>query len=248
MEIFPTIELMGGRCVSLQRGRIEEPVIWHVDPVARARGFAEAGAAWLHVTDFDAVMRAETDNAELVREIIRAARIPVQVGGGMGTMERIESWLDHGAGRVVIGTTAVASPDFVKRAAKRWPDQIVLAVDVWQGTVTTSGWRTQTAFDPVDFIGHFETDPLAAIIVTDIDADIGDADASLALVTRCADAARVPVLARGTVRGLDDISRLKYVPHVAGTLVGRALFDRSVELEDALAVARGAPEPVAPFV
>ncbi len=248
MRLYPTIELQQGRCVSLFRGRLEEPQIWHVDPVEKAREFAEVGAEWIHVTDFDAVAGAETDNAEIVESIIRQAGVPVQLGGGFRSMDRIAEWIELGAGRVVIGTAAVHNPDLVKEAAKYYPDQIVLAVDVFQGQVMSQGWTATAVYTPEDFIGWFENDPLAAIIVTDIDSDIGDADRSLALVTRLADCARAPVIARGTVRALDDISRLKYVPHVSGTIIGRALFDRSIDLAEALAIAQPAPEPRAEFI
>ena len=248
MMIYPTIELQGGRCVTLHRGRLDAPQVWHVDPVAMARSFAVAGASWMHVTDFDAVARHGETNEEIIRDIIRQAGIPVQVGGGMRTMERIAQWIDWGAGRVVIGTTAVWNPELVKEAAKAYPDQIVLAVDVYQGHVMTGGWTETSAYEPLDFIATFENDPLAAIIVTDIDADIEETDATVSLITRLADAARQPVIARGTIRGVDDISTLKYVPHVAGTIISRALFDKSVDLADALALAQPEPEETAPFI
>lgn len=247
MQIYPTIELQQGRPVSLQRGRLDEPSIWHVDPLETARGFAEL-AGWVHVTDIDAVARRDDTNRALIEEMIRTVPGSVQVGGGMGTMERIGQWIEAGAGRVVIGQTALVNPDLVKEAAQAYPDQIVLALDVYQGKVTSGGWQETTAFDPLDVLGWFANDALAAIIVTDIDADIEESDASLSLITRVAEAARSPVIARGTIRELDDISRLKYVPQVAGTIIGRALFDKSVDLAEAVALAQPEPEKVAPFV
>lgn len=248
MMIIPTIELMGGHCVTLNRGNIDDPVIWHVDAAERARSWAAAGAAWLHVTDLDAVRAAEEDNRETVMALLRGAGLPVQVGGGIRSLEQAGAWIEAGAGRVVIGATSALQPDLVKRAARRFPDQVVLAVDIQNDRVMSNNWTVETAFDPVDFISAFETDPLAAIIVTDIDAHIGNGEAALARVTRCAEAARAPVLARGTIRGLDDISRLKYVPRIAGALVGEALFDRSIDLAEALAVAAAPVESPAPFV
>ncbi|MDR9426498.1 MAG: 1-(5-phosphoribosyl)-5-[(5-phosphoribosylamino)methylideneamino] imidazole-4-carboxamide isomerase [Salibaculum sp.] len=249
MQIYPTVELQDGRCVSLSRGDLENPAIWHVDPVETARGFAEK-AGWVHITDFDAVARSETDNSTLIEQIIRTAPGSVQLGGGMGTMDRITRWIEAGAGRVVIGQTALVNPDLVKEAALAYPDQIVLALDVYQGKVMSRGWRDSTVFDPLDVLGWFETDALAAIVVTDIDADMEDeVEASVSLITRVAEASRTPVIARGTVRTLDDISTLKYVPQVAGTVIGRALFNKTIDLQEAVALA--APEPeetVAPFV
>ncbi|MFP4304237.1 1-(5-phosphoribosyl)-5-[(5-phosphoribosylamino)methylideneamino] imidazole-4-carboxamide isomerase [Rhodosalinus sp.] len=247
MRLYPAIELQNGRCVSLHRGRIEEPHVWHVDPVARARDYAAAGAEWLHVTDLDAV-GGEGDNAELVEEIIRAAGIPVQVGGGIRSVERIDHWMDRGAGRVVVGTLAVTRPDLVKQAAKYHPDAVVLAVDVWQGTVTSHGWREASAFAPADFIAQFEGEPLAAIMVTDITADIDGVEEPLALVTELAGVARTPVIASGLVHSLDDIARLKYVPGVWGAVVGRPLLARDFTLDEALAMAAEPRGETAEFI
>ncbi len=247
MILYPTIELQNGRCVSLFRGRMEEPQIWHVDPVEKAMDFVAAGARWLHVTDFDAIEGGE-GNTAIVDAIIRGAGAAVQLGGGFRTLNGIAEAIDRGAGRIVIGTQAVVQPDLVKQAAKAHPDQIVLAVDVYQGRVMSHGWRSPSVFEPEDFIATFETDPLAAIIVTDIDADLEEADDALALVTRLAGIARAPVIARGLARSLDDISKLKYVPGISGAIIGRALFDRSVDLEEALAIAEAPLEPAADFI
>jgi phosphoribosylformimino-5-aminoimidazole carboxamide ribotide isomerase len=235
MILYPMIELLDGRSVSLFRGRTEEPQIWHVDPVEKAKSFAKAGAEWIHITDFDAM--SENDrNADLIREIVLTAGIQVQLGGGFRSLERIADWIDQGVGRIVVGTMALLQPDLVKEAAKLFPDQIVLAVDVFEGLVVSDGWRQKSAFTPSAFLKAFENDPFAAIIVTDIDAAIGDAEDSIALITQLASEARTPVIARGLTRSLDDLSRLEYVPHVSGALIGRALFDRSIDIEAALKV------------
>lgn len=246
MIIYPTLEILNGKCVSLTRGRLEEPVIWHVDPVETARQFAAAGAEWMHVTDMNAVV-GDGNNDALIAEIIRAARIPVQLGGGFRSRERVEHWIDRGAGRVVIGTMAAHEPDLVKELAKRHPDQIVLSVDMFQGHVMTEGWRKYSALEPDSFIAAFDNEPLAGIIVTDIDADIEDQDGQLGVISGLASKTRHPVIARGTIRSTDDVSRLKYVYNIAGTIIGRALLAKDVDLAEALAVARPEPEKVAEF-
>jgi len=244
MIIYPTIELQNGRCVTLDRGRLDAPMIWHVDPVETARGFAAAGASWMHLTDFDAVAGSD-GNSALVEEIIRAAGIPVQLGGGMRSRETVERWIDKGAGRIVIGTWAAREPGAVRELAEHHPDQIVLAVDVWQGQVMTEGWRQASAFTPEGFIDAFGDAPFAGIVVTDVDSDMEDVEAQLGLISGLAGKARAPVIASGVVRNADDIARLKYIPNISGALVGRALFRKSLDLAEALAVAQPGPEPVA---
>lgn len=246
MIIFPTLELHNGKCVSLTRGRLEEPVIWHIDPVDTARSFAAAGAQWMHVTDINA-LAGDGNNNDLLEEIIRAAGIPVQLGGGFRSRDAVSTWIDKGAGRIVIGTMAAHDPALVKQLAKLYPDQIVLAVDVWQGQMMTDGWRTPSAFSPEDFIREFSDAPLAGIIVTDIDSHIEDQDAQVGVISGLAAATHHPVIARGTVFSIDDVARLKYVPNIAGTLIGRAIMSKDVDLAEALAVAQPAPEPTAEF-
>lgn len=236
MLLYPMIELQNGRCVSLFRGRLDEPQIWHVDPVKKAHEFAEAGAEWIHITDFDAIA-GDDRNQGLIDEIIKVTGVSIQLGGGFRTFQSIEEGIDRGLGRVVLGTVALLQPELVKRAAHSFPDQIVLAVDVYQGLVMSDGWRQPSAFEPDSFLETFSNDPLSAIIVTDIDAKLEEAEDALALVTHLAKLAKAPVIARGLARSLDDISRLKYVPHVSGALIGRALFDRSVDLQEAIALA-----------
>lgn len=245
MIVYPTLQLQNGRCVSLAKGRLDEAAIWHVDPVETARGFAAAGAEWIHVTDLDAV-EGRDDNAALVQEIIRAG-LPVQLGGGMRSREAVERWIDKGAGRVVIGTMAARDPDGVRELAKYHPDQIALAVDVWQGQVMSDGWRTASAITPEALIAEFAEAPLAGVIITDIDRDVDEVDARLGLISGLAGLCRSPVIASGVARTLDDIARLKYLRSISGVLLGRALFEKNVDLADALAVARPDPEPVAEF-
>ncbi len=247
MMIYPTIELMNGRCVTLDKGRLDNPMLWHVDPVETAKGFAAAGAEWMHLTDFNAV-QGDGANKSIVEEIIRTVGIPVQLGGGMRSREQIEHWIDRGAGRVTVGTLAARDPSLVAELAKQHPDQIVLAVDVWQGQVMTEGWRKSGAFAPDTYIDAFEDAPFAAIIITDIDSDMSDVEAQLGLIAGLADRAKAPVIASGVVRNADDISRLKYIRNISGALVGRALFRKSLTLSDALEVACPQQEPVAEFL
>jgi phosphoribosylformimino-5-aminoimidazole carboxamide ribotide isomerase len=246
MMIFPTMELQNGHCVTLDKGDLESPMLWHVDPVETARGFAAAGAEWMHLTDLNAVA-GDYGQEELVSETIRSAGIPVQLGGGMRSREHIEHWIDKGAGRIVVGTLAARDPQLVAELAKHHPDQIVLAVDVYQGQVMTDGWRQSGAFTPEAFIEAFGNAPFAGIIITDIDSDMADVEAQLGLIAGLAGTAKAPVIASGVVRTGDDISRLKYIGTISGAMVGRALFRKTLTVEEALQYAQPEAEPVAEF-
>ncbi len=246
MMIYPTMELQNGRCVTLDKGRLDDAMVWHVNPVETARSWSAAGAEWMQLTDFDAIEGRDT-NSELVEEIIRSCEMSVQLAGGMRTREQVEYWINKGAGRIVIGTLAAWDPTLVKELAKLYPDQIVLAVDVWQGQVMTEGWRSQSAFTPEAFIEAFADAPFAAILVTDIDSDMEDVEAQLGLISGLAEQSRTPIIASGVVRTSDDISRLAYISNISGAIVGRALFRKTVDLAEVLEVAKLAHEPVAEF-
>lgn len=246
MMIFPTIEIQDGRCVSLDKGRLDQATIWHVDPLEVARSFAAAGAEWMHVTDFDAV-EGRDQNTDMIETMIRVAGIPVQLGGGFRSREAVERWIEKGAGRIVIGTLATRDPELAQELAKYYPDQIVLALDVWRGQVMTEGWRTSSAFTPDALLEAFGNTPFAGVIITDIDSDMEDVEAQLGLIAGLAAQSPSPVIASGVVRSVDDIARLTYVPNIDGALVGRALFQKTINLEEALAVASPGPQSVAQF-
>lgn len=247
MIIYPYIALRGGRCVNLVSGRIDEPVVYDIDPLETAKAFAHAGVEWLHVVDLDAVARTG-NNAELIRDIIRHANAPVQVAGGIHSVEKVREWSDAGAGRMVVGTAAVRSPQMVKEISYAYPDQIVVSIDVWQGMVMIDGWRESTAFSAIEFVKQFAGWPLSQIMFTDIDWDLELPDSSFALTTKLASETSTPVIASGMVRSLDDISALKYLYNISGAIVGRALYEGAFTLEEALDVAAVEPEPIAAFV
>jgi len=247
MIVYPYIALRGGRCVNLARGRIDEPVVYDVDPLDTAKRFARAGAEWIHVVDLDAVAGAG-NNTGLIRDIIRQANAPVQVAGGIRSAERVRQWSNWGAGRMVFATAAVEMPAMVREMSYAYPDQIVVSVDVWQGKVMIRGWTEETAFGAVDFVRQFEGWPLSQIIVTDIDRDLDLPESSFALVTRVANETAIPVIASGLARSLDDISALKYLYNISGAIVGRALYQGDFTLEEALDTAKPTPEPIAEFV
>ncbi len=247
MVIYPYIALRGGCCVNLVHGRIDEPVTFDADPLETAKEFAQAGAEWLHVVDLDAVAGSGS-NAELICDIIRQANTPVQVAGGIRSAEQVREWFDAGAGRMVFGTAAVRAPQMVKELSYAYPDQIAVAIDVWQGNVVINGWRESTAFGAIDFVKQFAEWPLSQVIFTDIDLDLELPESSMALVTKLASETSTPVIASGFARSLDDISALKYLYNISGVIVGRALFEGAFTLDEALELAKPTPEPIAAFV
>ena len=244
MIIYPDLELRKGRLVNLVRNRIDSPLIYDVDPLQAARDLVAQGAEWLHVVDLDAVFN-EGENTAIIKEIIRKVGCSVQVGGAIRSMEKVHAWMEAGAARVVIATAAVKYPHFVKAAATAYPDSVVVSIDARGGHVAIEGWTEETTFTPIEFAHQFENIGLAAIIFTDIDRDEDHPESSIAHTTELAAKVRIPVIASGVVKMLDDISTLSYLPNIAGVITSRALFGGAFTFREANAIATGQREPTA---
>ena len=235
--IYPDIEILDGKCVSLSRGGFGEPDVFDITPAHAAKEFEHAGAKWLHIVDLDGVFQGGRHNADMICEIIDAASIPVQVAGGIRTINAVHWWFDHGAERIVLGTAAVKDQPLVMEACARYPEKVVVSVDAKDGYVMIEGWRTRTAFTAIELARHFEQAGVAAIIYTDINRYQNLPESSFAATTEMGTELKVPVISTGTVSSLDDVSSLKYLPNISGVIIGRALFNKVFALEEALAIA-----------
>ncbi len=246
MIVYPDIELQNGRCVNLWRGQKNTPVVYDIEPVEAAINFVNQGAQWLHVVDLDAVF-GDGDNIDIIKKIIDKADAQVQVAGAIRSIDTVRGWIEAGAARVVIATAAVKDPPFVRQAAFAYPGQVVLSVDSREGRVMVDGWRETTIFTPIEFARQFEDLPLAAVIYTDIDRDADTPESSMSQTAELAQAVKIPVIASGIIKTLDDISTIKFLPNIAGAITGRAIFGGDFELTDAIAIAEQLPEPIAPI-
>ena len=242
MIVYPAIDLKGGQCVRLRRGDMDEATVFHDDPAAQARAFQDAGGEWLHVVDLDGAITGEPVNAAAVAAILAAARVPVQLGGGVRTMAAIERWLADGVARVVLGTVAVKQPALVRDACARFPGRIAVAVDARNGRVAIEGWVDDRAgVDAGELACRYEDAGVAAIIYTDIERDGELAGVNVEATCALAAGLTTPVIASGGVRSLDDIQRLKRFEGsgIEGVICGRALYEGQLDLAAAIAAARG---------
>jgi phosphoribosylformimino-5-aminoimidazole carboxamide ribotide isomerase len=233
--IYPDIEISKGRCVNLRKGRLEDPIIYDIDPRTAARNFEADGAEWLHLVDLDAVFN-DGNNRELVETIIKDVNIPVQVAGGIRTLSQINKWLEVGAARVVLGTVAVTDRTLIHDACGLHPGKIVVSIDAKDGYATVDGWHTKTAFTGIDLARHFEQCGVAAIIYTDIDLYQEAPESSMVNTTEIASELNIPLISSGTIRSLDDVSRLHLLPNIDGAVTGWALFNNEIELKAAIEI------------
>ena len=234
MILYPAIDLKDGQCVRLLQGDMARATVFNDDPAAQAAAFAEAGAEWLHVVDLNGAFEGRPVNASAVSSILAAVGLPVQLGGGIRSLETIESWLERGVARVVLGTVAVKDPALVREACAKWPGQVALGIDARGGRVAVEGWAEVSDLEVEDLAQRFEDAGAAAVIYTDVDRDGVLTGPNLAATAALAEAVTMPVIASGGVASLDDLQALAAAPRIAGAIVGRALYDGRVDLRAAL--------------
>ncbi len=235
MLLIPAIDLKDGKCVRLQQGRMADATVFSDDPVAMARRWVAEGARRLHLVDLDGAFAGEPRNRALVEEIAAAVGdVPVQIGGGIRDTATIAAYLDAGLSHAILGTRAVAEPEFLRTAAQEFPGQLILGLDARDGCLALAGWDETSTIDAIEFARETSDLDLAAIVYTDIARDgmlTGvNVDATLAL----AEATRVPVIASGGVSTLEDIARLKATfagssATLLGAITGRAIYAGTLE-------------------
>ena len=239
LTIYPAIDIKAGQCVRLQRGDMNAATVYGDDPASQARIWQDQGAAWLHVVDLDGAFAGHAVNRDAVQAILADARVPVQLGGGVRTIEDFARWMEAGVTRVILGSAAVRDPDFVRAACRQFPGRVVIGIDARDGMVATDGWARSGTLSAVELALRFEQEGVAAIIYTEISRDgmLGgmDIDSTLALAA----AVSLPVIASG---GIGEPAHLRDVAQrsqgmLEGVVLGRALYDGRLSLAEALRIA-----------
>ena len=242
MILFPAIDLKDGQCVRLKLGDMAQATVFNDSPAAQAKSFEDQGFEYLHVVDLDGAFAGKPVNTAAVEGIVKAAGMPVQLGGGIRDLATIDAWLDKGVARVIIGTAAVRDPALVAEAARRYPNRVAVALDARDGRIAVKGWAERSELTALEVGQRFEDAGVAALIYTDISRDgllTGlNLDATIAL----AEAVRVPVIASGGLASIDDVKALLQprARKLAGAIAGRALYDGRLDAAAALALIRNA--------
>ncbi|MBO8158871.1 1-(5-phosphoribosyl)-5-[(5-phosphoribosylamino)methylideneamino]imidazole-4-carboxamide isomerase [Thermosyntropha sp.] len=240
MIIYPAIDIKDGKCVRLVQGKAEDKKVYANNPVDMALHFVQKGAKYLHIVDLDGAFAGKPQNREAIKSIAEKASIPFQVGGGLRTEKDVEEILGLGAARVIIGTRAVSSPDFVKKLLDRFgEDRIVLGIDARDGMVAVSGWVETAAVNAVDFGIKMRKLGVKTAIVTDISRDGMLGGPNFAFIRQMAEKTGLEVIASGGVSSIENIRELKKLETVGvkGAVIGKALYEGKVKLKDALLAA-----------
>ncbi len=248
MLIIPAIDLKDGKCVRLRQGRMDDDTVFDDDPVAVAQRWLAQGARRLHLVDLDGAFAGTPRNAEVVGRICQVCRdIPVQIGGGIRSMETAQSYIDAGISYLIIGTLAVKDPEFVDQLCARFPGQVIVGLDANDGLVATDGWAEASSVSAVSLAQRFENVGVSAIVYTDISRDGMMQGVNSEATAALADAVSIPIIASGGVSTMADIQVLGDNMHrgISGAIVGRALYEGPLELPAAQQLAdsfSGKPE------
>ena len=241
MLIIPAVDIKRGRCVRLLQGREDSETVFSDDPSAMAARWEGEGAELVHVIDLDGAFSKGPQNVEAVKRILDRVDIPIQLGGGIRSMETISTYLDLGVGRVILGTEAIRNPSLVEQACKAFPNRIMVGIDARKGMVAIEGWTQTTEQKAVEMAKGIEGLGLAGIIFTDINKDGMQTGPNIEETKRMAESVSTPIIASGGVGDINDIKALARLEPlgVVGIITGRALYDGRLDLKQALEVARG---------
>jgi phosphoribosylformimino-5-aminoimidazole carboxamide ribotide isomerase len=239
MDLYPAIDLLGGRVVRLEQGDYGRATRYGEDPVAVAQRFEAAGARWIHVVDLDAARSGRAANRDVVHAICRSVTCRVQAGGGVRDASAAEALIGAGVARVVLGTAAVERPELVDELTLRFPERVAVGLDARGRDVATHGWERATGTDLVALARRFDRPGVGALVVTEIGRDGTLRGPDLDQLAAVLAAVRVPVLASGGIASLDDLRALAML-HVdgrrlAGAVTGRALYENRFTVEEAIA-------------
>ena len=240
MLIIPAIDLKDGACVRLKQGRMEDDTVFSDDPIGVAAQWIAQGARRLHLVDLNGAFAGEPVNGEIVRAIAtRWPQLPVQIGGGIRSLETIEAYIRAGVSYVILGTKAVKEPSFVRDACKAFPGRVIVGIDAKDGWVATDGWAEVSSVQAVDLAKQFKADGISAIVYTDIARDGMMQGVNVEATARLARDSGLPIIASGGVTNLDDVRRLLTVRQdgVIGTITGRAIYEGTLDLAEAQTLA-----------
>ncbi len=242
MILFPAIDLKDGQCVRLKLGDMDQATVFNDDPAAQALSFDAQGFEWLHLVDLNGAFAGRPVNKTAVEAILGAVKIPVQLGGGIRNLGQIESWLNQGIRRVILGTVALRDPALVREACRMFPGRIAVGIDAKGGRVAVEGWAETSDLAATDLARRFSDAGVSAIIFTDVDRDGILKGLNIESTLELAQAVPIPVIASGGLASMNDIHRMLHpdCSILEGAISGRALYDGRIDVPEALRLLRGA--------
>jgi phosphoribosylformimino-5-aminoimidazole carboxamide ribotide isomerase len=235
MLVIPAIDLKDGRCVRLRQGDLKQETVYSDDPAAMAMHWQQLGAGLLHLVDLNGAVDGQPRNLSNIEKILTAVSIPVQVGGGIRTIETVRRYVSSGVHRVVLGTSALSNPAFLEQACKEFPERVIVGIDARDGKVAVHGWTHISDTSVIDLVQQLAGYPLAGIIYTDIAKDGMLAGPNLEALRDMVHSSPVRIIASGGITCLDDLRAIQLLgSRIAGAIVGKALYDGKIDLKEAI--------------
>jgi len=243
MLLIPAIDLKDGKCVRLRQGEMSQVTQYSDDPVAMAQQWQNLGAPYLHIVDLDGAVEGIPKHLPQIEAIAKTLTIPIQVGGGIRNVETVQAYRSIGVDRVIVGTAALQDSKFLASVAQQFPQKIIVGIDVKQGLVAVHGWTTVSTLTSGQVFDSMKDLPLGGIVFTDISRDGMLSGPNISALREAAETSPVPIIASGGVTSLDDIRAIQEIGNnISGIIIGKALYEETLDLKAALALVHPAGE------
>ena len=232
MKIFPAIDIKDKKCVRLIRGDFNQKTEYEMSPVEQAKQFIDKGFKNLHIVDLDGALTGETVNLDIIKEIVSKFDFKVEVGGGLRDFDSIQEYTDMGIDKVILGSAAIKDKNFLKKACKKFPKKIALGLDAKDGKLSVSGWKESSGISTLDFLNEVNDYGITRLIFTDINRDGTKESPNFEETLKVAEISNCPVIISGGVSSIEDIKKAKTLQNVEGVIVGKAIYDGDVKLDE----------------
>ena len=232
MKIFPAIDIKDKKCVRLIKGDFSQKTEYQMLPVEQATQFIDKGFKYLHIVDLDGALTGETVNLDIIKEIVSKFDFKVEVGGGVRDFDSIQEYADIGVDKVILGSAAIKDKNFLKKACKKFPKKIALGLDAKDGKLSVSGWKENSGISTLDFLNEVNDYGISRLIFTDINKDGTKESPNFEETLKVAEISNCPVVISGGVSSIEDIKKAKTLKNVEGVIVGKAIYDGDVKLEE----------------
>ena len=232
MKIFPAIDIKDKKCVRLVKGEFDNKTEYDLSPVEQAKKYQDHGFKNLHIVDLDGALTGQTINSDIILDIISKFDLKVEVGGGIRNFENIKKYVDIGAEKVILGSAAIKDKDFLKEACKKFPNKIALGLDAKDGYLSVSGWKENSNQSTLEYLSDVNDYGVSRLIYTDINKDGMKQSPNFEETSKVAEKSNCPVIISGGVSSLEDIKKAKTLKNIEGIIVGKAIYDGDIELDE----------------
>ena len=232
MKIFPAIDIKDKKCVRLVKGDFDNKTEYEMSPVEQAGKYKDHGFKNLHIVDLDGALTGETVNLDIIKDIVGKFDLKVEVGGGIRNLDSIQKYIDSGSEKIILGSAAIRDKNFLKKACEKFPGKIALGLDAKDGYLSVSGWKESSNQLTLDYLKEVNDYGVSRLIYTDINRDGMKQSPNFEETSKVADISNSPVVISGGVSSIDDIKKAKNLKNVEGIIVGKAIYDGDIELEE----------------